>query len=206
MEALRRSVEREEAKVLELAAQLERCFRAGGKVLVCGNGGSAADAQHFVAELVNRFGFDRPALPALALSTDTSVLTCIANDASYEQIFSRQVEALGRPWDLLLGISTSGRSPNVQRALREGRARGLYTVGLTGEDGATELEPLCDLCLAAASPETARIQEVHEFLLHAVAGVVERGMFGAVPPASAPGAPSGEASQVPLPRAPSSPS
>jgi D-sedoheptulose 7-phosphate isomerase len=177
IEALRETLAKEEQGVLELASRLERCFRGGGKVLVCGNGGSAADAQHFVAELVNRFAFDRPGLPALALSTDSSVLTCIANDAAYEQVFSRQVEALGRPGDLLLGISTSGRSPNVLRALHVARELGLTTVGLTGAAGRASLAPQCDLCLSAASTETARIQEVHEFLLHCVAGMVEEGMF-----------------------------
>lgn len=149
------------------------CFLAGHKVLLCGNGGSAADAQHVAAEFVNRFRIDRRALPALALTTDSSVLTSIANDSSFGDIFSRQVEALGSSADVLLCISTSGRSANVLKALAAARGRGMVTIGLTGEKGRQAMGALCDLCLVVPSADTARIQECHEFVLHVLCGLVE---------------------------------
>ncbi len=149
---------------------------AGGQILAFGNGGSAAEAQHFVAELVNKFGAPRPALRAVSLTTDTSILTSIANDMSFAAVFSRQIEALGRAGDVALALSTSGASPNVVRGLAAARKRGLITVGLTGADGA-KMGPLCDFLLQVPSKSTPRVQEMHLVLLHLLAAEIERGLF-----------------------------
>lgn len=142
-------------------------LRAGGKLLFCGNGGSAADAQHIATEFTVRFETTRQALPAIALSTDTSALTAASNDLGYEQVFARQVEALGRPGDMLVGITTSGKSPNVSAALVAARAAGLVTACLTGRDGGDiAARGLADHCLIVPSATTAHIQEVHIFLGH----------------------------------------
>ncbi len=178
---LRATVEGHSAVLDGLVAAFLATFRAGHKVMFCGNGGSAADSQHVAAEFVNRFRFDRPPLPALALTVDSSVLTCIGNDDAFEAIFSRQVEALGHAGDLLVGISTSGRSANVLRAFEAARRRGVVTVGLTGANGQATMGPLCDHVLAVPSTDTARIQEVHEFVLHCIAAQVESEMFGGSP-------------------------
>jgi D-sedoheptulose 7-phosphate isomerase len=151
--------------VLEAGRMLASALSAGKKVLAFGNGGSAADSQHFAAELVNRFRLDRPALAAIALTTDTSILTSVANDSDYESVFSRQIEALGAPGDVALAISTSGGSPNVLKAVEVARARGLKTLGLAGRDGG-KLAKIADLCLTVPHRETARIQEVHALLIH----------------------------------------
>lgn len=159
-------VERDMSPLLAaMAEQLIAAFRNGNKLLVMGNGGSAADAQHFVAEVVGRFKMERPALPAVALSTDTSILTAIGNDYGFDQVFSRQVEALGRPGDLLIGISTSGNSPNVIRAVASARELGVRTLGLLGRDGG-KLKDLMDDALVVPSTVTARIQEVHQMIYH----------------------------------------
>ncbi len=160
-----------------IADRLAAVFRGGGKLLLCGCGGSAADAQHIAGELVNRFRFDRGALPAIALTTDTSVLTCIANDSCFDQVFARQVQALARPGDALLAISTSGRSAVVLLALEAARAGGVATIGLTGSGGAATMGPLCDLLMVAPSGVTARVQECHEFAYHVICGLVESDMF-----------------------------
>jgi D-sedoheptulose 7-phosphate isomerase len=160
-------------RVLAGAEALVAALRAGRKVLVCGNGGSAADAQHFVAELVGRFTRERRAWPALALTTDTSVLTAVANDCGFDRVFARQVEAHGQPGDVLIGISTSGESPDVLAAVGIGRARGLTTIGLTGRDGGA-LGRAVDIHLNVPSPSTARTQEVHGTLLHVLCDLVER--------------------------------
>jgi D-sedoheptulose 7-phosphate isomerase len=154
-----------------------RCFRHGNKILLCGNGGSAADAQHIAGEFINRFHYDRPALPAIALTTDSSVLTCIANDSEYDNVFSRQVEALGRNGDILIGISTSGGSPNVLKAMETARSRGLLTIGFTGEKGKELLVHLCDLALIVPSTDTPRIQECHQFAWHFICDEVEKEIF-----------------------------
>ncbi len=159
--------------LLAAAAALVAALRAGRKVLVCGNGGSAADAQHVAAELVGRFAGDRPAWPALALTTDTSVLTAVANDYGFDRVFARQVEAHGQAGDVLVAISTSGASPNVLRAVETARARGLVTIGLTGWDGG-ELGRMADVHLHVPSPSTPRIQEAHATLLHVLCELVER--------------------------------
>ncbi len=156
----------ENVEIIRVTARvLAEAFRRGGKVLVCGNGGSAADAQHLAAELVGRFETERPALPAIALTTDTSALTAISNDYSYERVFARQVEALGRRGDLLIGISTSGNSPNVVAAVMRAREMGLETVGLTGAKG-KKLAALCDHTIMVPSARTARIQEAHVTIAH----------------------------------------
>ena len=156
----------------ELVTTVVACLSDGGKLLVCGNGGSAADAQHLAAELVCRYRTDRPAVAAVALTTDSSALTAIANDYGFDRVFARQVEALARPGDLLLAISTSGNSANVIEAAREARARGCAVVALTGGDGG-RLAGHADLVVAAPSQTVARIQEVHELVLHVVAEGVE---------------------------------
>ena len=158
--------------VIEAAAAIRASREAGGKLLVFGNGGSAADAQHLAAELVNRFQRERPAIAAIALSTDTSILTSVANDYSFDRVFVRQIEALGRPGDVALGISTSGRSPSVVRALEAARARGLKTVALTGRDGGTAAE-VADILVNVPADSTARIQEVHRTLIHAICELIE---------------------------------
>ncbi len=140
-------------------------LRRGCRILVCGNGGSAADAQHFAAELSGRFVKERRALAGMALTTDTSALTAIGNDYGFERIFSRQVEALGRPGDLLVGISTSGNSPNVILAVEAAKEQGMKTLGLLGRDGG-QLKALCDETLVVPSLITARIQEVHQMVYH----------------------------------------
>jgi D-sedoheptulose 7-phosphate isomerase len=161
----------------EIASCLVDCFRKGNKVMLCGNGGSAADSQHMAAEFVNRYRMDRAALPAIALTVDTSILTAIGNDSSYEFTFSRQVEALGTPGDILAVISTSGGSPNVLKALEVAHLRGIKTIGFTGEKGRQTMAPNCDLCLVVPSIETPRVQEVQEFVWHAICGMVEQVLF-----------------------------
>ena len=146
------------------------------KVLFAGTGGSAADAQHLAAELVSRFERDRPGLAGIALTTDTSALTAIGNDYGFERLFARQVEALGAPGDVLVAISTSGRSPNVLAALAAARERGLRTIGLTGAAG-DAMAPLCDLLLRVPARETPRIQEAHITIGHIVCGLVEERLF-----------------------------
>ncbi|HJS73575.1 MAG TPA: D-sedoheptulose 7-phosphate isomerase [Vicinamibacteria bacterium] len=167
----------EAGSVLEAGRRLAEALSAGKKILVFGNGGSAADAQHFSAELVNRFRMDRRALPAIALTTDTSILTSIANDGDFESVFSRQVEALGAPGDAAVAISTSGGSPNVLKAVEVARGKGLFTLGLAGRDGG-KLAGMVDLCLTVPHPETARIQEVHVLLIHLFCEMID----GALPP------------------------
>jgi D-sedoheptulose 7-phosphate isomerase len=178
--ALTGTVEGSSGIIADIAARLCACFRQGGRLLICGNGGSAADAQHLAAEFVNRMRFDRRPLPAIALTTDTSALTSIANDACYEEVFARQVEALGRTGDVLFAFSTSGGSANILAALKAGRQRGMLTVGFTGQSGAQRMAPDCDLLLAVPSRDCARIQECHEFVYHAVAGMVEQQLFDRV--------------------------
>ncbi len=156
----------------EAARACVRSLRAGRKILVFGNGGSAAEAQHFAAELVNRFMKDRAAIPAVALSTDSSVLTSIANDSGFERVFSRQVEALAERGDVVLALSTSGNSANVIRALQAARKKKLVTIALTGKSGG-KMAGLADYLLDVPSSETPRIQEVHLVLLHLLAEEIE---------------------------------
>jgi len=163
--------------VVRAAETMAQAMTSGRKVLVFGNGGSAADAQHFVAELVNRYQLERPPLPALALTTDTSTLTSIANDYHFDEIFVRQIKALGLEADVALGISTSGRSPNVLKGLAAAKSRGLVTVGLTGAGGG-EMKPLCDILIAAPSEDTPRVQEVHAVVVHLLCELVDIRLFG----------------------------
>lgn len=161
------------AKVLAIADAITQALRSGGKLLIAGNGGSAAHAQHIAAELLSRFVLERQALPAIALTADTSVLTAIGNDYGFESVFARQVRGLGRPGDVFLAVSTSGRSRNVLAALKAAREIGLVTVGFTGAGGAP-MSALCDLCFVVPLEETAVIQQIHMVAAHALCGLVER--------------------------------
>ncbi len=163
--------------VVEAATAIVATFRAGGKVLLFGNGGSAADAQHIAAELVNRFLLDRPALPAIALTTDSSILTSVSNDRDYAEVFARQVEALGRSGDVAIGISTSGRSASVVRGIEAASSARICTMAFTGGDGG-KLAGLVDYAFVVPSRSTARIQEVHATLGHALCELVETELFG----------------------------
>jgi D-sedoheptulose 7-phosphate isomerase len=158
--------------VRQAAERIITALRSGNKLLLFGNGGSAADAQHIAAEFVNRYRADRPALAALALTTDSSVLTSIGNDSSYEEIFSRQIEALGQPGDVAIAISTSGNSRNVILAAERARSKGIFTIGLTGRDGG-RLGAAVDLHLHVANQATARVQEVHILIAHILCEFVE---------------------------------
>lgn len=168
--------EKETGRLLEAGRLMAGALRTGRKLLAFGNGGSAADAQHFAGELVNRFALDRPALPAIALTTDSSVLTSIANDSDFRYVFRRQVEALGAPGDVALAISTSGNSENVLEAVEACRERGLRTVGLTGRDGGA-LGARVELCLNVPHRETPRIQEVHAMIIHLLCQMIEDELF-----------------------------
>ena len=156
-----------------LVAEACRCLADGGKLLFCGNGGSAADAQHLAAELVSRYKAERRGLPAIALTTDSSILTAIGNDYSFDRVFARQVEALARPGDMVIGISTSGNSPNILAALEAARKQGAVAAGLTGRDGG-RMVGLADPLLIVPSPNTPRIQEMHILLGHALCDAIER--------------------------------
>lgn len=167
----------------ELQATLEQAalaciasLKAGGKILLAGNGGSAADAQHIAGEFVSRFAFDRPGLPAIALTTDTSILTAIGNDYGYDRLFARQVQAHGNKGDVFIGYTTSGKSPNILLAFEEACARGLVCVGLTGNRGGS-MQNLCDYLLEVPSSDTPRIQEGHAVLGHILCGLVEAAIF-----------------------------
>jgi len=159
---------------LVAAQAIAEALGAGGKLLAFGNGGSAADAQHLAAELVGRFQKERAAIPAIALTVDTSVLTSVANDYSFKQVFARQVQALGRPGDVAIGISTSGESPNVVHALNAAKAKGLKTIALTGRDGGS-VGRAADLHVNVPDQSTARVQEVHRTLIHVMCEVIEEG-------------------------------
>ena len=162
--------------IAQMAAALVDSFKAGGKLILFGNGGSAADAQHVAAEFVNRFLIDRDGLPAIALTTDPSVLTSVANDRGFDQAFARQVGALVREKDVVIGISTSGNSTNVLNGVAVARARGAITLGLAGRGGG-KLKDQVDICLCVPSDLTPRIQEAHITVLHAICEVVERELF-----------------------------
>jgi D-sedoheptulose 7-phosphate isomerase len=163
--------------IVRIAKLVEDCLRAGGKVMFAGNGGSAADAQHIAGEFVCRLNFDRAPIAGLALTTDTSVLTAIGNDYGYDQIFSRQVRGLGRRGDVFVGISTSGRSPNILAAIAAAREMDIHAVGFTGTPGAG-LAEACDITLRAPSPATPLIQQIHITAAHAICELVENALFG----------------------------
>jgi D-sedoheptulose 7-phosphate isomerase len=159
-----------------IADLIEAVFRSGNKLMIAGNGGSAGDAQHIAGEFLSRLNFDRAPLPAVALTTDTSVLTAIGNDYGFEQVFERQVRGLGKRGDALLAISTSGRSPNILAALRIARDLGILTIGFTGAEG-NSMNELCEVCLVAPSRETPLIQQIHITAAHIICDLVERSMF-----------------------------
>lgn len=161
--------------LLRIAETIFASLSEGGKLLLFGNGGSAADAQHVAAEIVGRYTRERRGFPAIALTTDTSILTAVGNDYGYDTIFVRQVEALAGPGDVLAGISTSGNSPNVLNALKWGKDRGIATIGFGGKDGG-KMADLCDICFVSPSDVTARIQEVHIAAWHIICDLVENAM------------------------------
>lgn len=177
LEVKRRYFAEHAADVERAAKMIADCFSAGGKLLLCGNGGSSCDAQHIAGEFINRFlPQDRRALPAIALSTDGGVLTCIANDTGFENIFARQIEALGARGDVCLAITTSGNSPNVINAIRAAHAREMKVIGLLGRDGG-RCAALCDLALVVQSEDTQRIQETHNLIGHVLCELVETILF-----------------------------
>ena len=163
--------------LVRAAGYMLETIKNGGKIMICGNGGSAADAQHFAAEMVGRFQLERRPWGAVALTTNTSILTAVGNDYSFEDIFARQVEALASPGDLFLGISTSGRSGNVLKAALCARTKGIKTVGLLGNDGGS-ISRSVDLAVTVPYNVTARIQEVHVFILHVWSEMIESGLAG----------------------------
>jgi D-sedoheptulose 7-phosphate isomerase len=166
--------------VARAASLCAEAIRGGHKVLLAGNGGSAADAQHLAAELVGRLNYDRPGVAAIALTTDSSILTAIGNDYGYGEVFRRQVDAIGAAGDVLIALSTSGRSKSVLNALDAARAKGMVTIGLSGASGG-DMPGRCDLCLLAPSRETQKIQEAHIVLGHIVCGLVEQALFPRAP-------------------------
>ncbi|WP_265820798.1 D-sedoheptulose-7-phosphate isomerase [Geovibrio ferrireducens] len=163
--------------LIGISTEIVKCFENGGKVLIFGNGGSAADSQHIAAEFTNRFKMERPPLPAIALTTDTSALTAIGNDYSFEEVFDKQLKALGNTNDIAWGISTSGNSPNVLAALRTAGRQGMTTIGFTGKDGGL-MRGLCDHLLISPSECTPRIQEIHIAAAHIICELVDEIMFG----------------------------
>jgi D-sedoheptulose 7-phosphate isomerase len=165
-------------KIAEAGSLILKRLKAGGKLIAFGNGGSAADAQHIAAEFVGRYRAERKALAAIALTTDSSSLTSIGNDFGFEQIFSRQLEAIGKPGDIALAISTSGNSQNVRRAILSAKKLGITTIGLSGRTGG-ELHDSVDLCLCVPSDSTPRIQEAHALIIHILCGIVENGVLDA---------------------------
>ncbi len=171
----------EDKKTLEtiekLAHQLVKLYKEGKKTLLAGNGGSAADAQHIAAELVGRYGFDRPSIPSLALTTDTSNLTAIGNDYGYDKVFSRQLEGMGQDGDLFIGISTSGNSQNIVNAFESAKAKNITTVALVGRDGG-KMGELADYAIIVPSNDTPRIQESHILIGHMLCDIIEKELFG----------------------------
>jgi len=175
-QAVERAADELAERIDSCAQMLATALRSGNKVLVMGNGGSAADAQHLAAELVGRFLMERRALPAVALTTDSSILTAVGNDYGFDRVFQRQVEALAVPGDVVIGISTSGNSPNVLLALQAAKAIGCTTVGLLGRDGG-QIAPLVDVNLTVSSQQTPHIQEVHAIIVHILCHRIEQLLF-----------------------------
>ncbi|MDT4966720.1 MAG: D-sedoheptulose 7-phosphate isomerase [Acidobacteriota bacterium] len=177
LEVKRRYFAEHSADVRRAAEMIAGCFASGGKLLLCGNGGSSCDAQHIAGEFINRFlPQDRRALPAIALSTDGGVLTCIANDTGFENIFARQIEALGTTGDVCVVISTSGKSPNIHRAIEQAHVQKMKVIGLLGRDGGS-CAVLCDLALIVSDQDTQRIQETHNLIGHVICELVELALF-----------------------------
>ncbi len=175
--ATREGILRQLDQIAEIAAVIVAAYRQGKKLLLFGNGGSAADAQHIAAELVGKYYLDRPSLPAAALTVNTSSLTAISNDYAFSRVFARQVEALGQPGDVALAISTSGNSENVIQGIAAAKEKGLVTVGLTGQDGG-RLKDVVDYCIRIPSRDTPRIQESHILVGHILCEIAERELFG----------------------------
>jgi D-sedoheptulose 7-phosphate isomerase len=174
--AKERFIEENISNLISFAEKIALAFTNDRKLMLCGNGGSAADAQHIAAEFINRYALERPPLPAIALTTDTSILSSIGNDYSFNEVFSKQIKALGVEGDILLALSTSGNSANVIAAVRAARSRGIYTVGLTGGDGG-QLASLVDMALLVKSNITARIQETHILACHMICQLVDYILF-----------------------------
>ena len=166
------TIERNKSKIGQVVDCITECYKKQGKVLICGNGGSAGDSQHFAAELVSRFLMERPALAAISLATDTSIMTAIGNDYTFDNIFMRQVEALGKEGDILIGISTSGNSQNVVEAFKKAKEKNMICISLTGMDGG-KLAPMSDYNLAVFTNKTPRVQEMHIVLIHIICEYVE---------------------------------
>jgi D-sedoheptulose 7-phosphate isomerase len=179
LQALERAVSDRQllSAILAITQTIAKALRAGGKLMLAGNGGSAADAQHIAAEFLSRFAVDRAPLAAIALTTDTAALTAIGNDYGYEYVFERQLRGLGRKGDVFIALSTSGRSANVLAALKAARAIGITNIGFTGTGGSAAMQPLCDLMLIAPSDQTAIIQQIYMTAAHAICAMVERDMF-----------------------------
>ncbi|HTL13369.1 MAG TPA: SIS domain-containing protein [Bdellovibrionota bacterium] len=181
LEIKRRFIQDHASDLVRGAERMAKCVNEGGKVLIFGNGGSAADAQHMAAEMVGRMLLDRRPLPAIALTTDTSNLTAVGNDFGFDQVFLKQIQALGRSGDVAVAISTSGGSKNVLLAVEECRKRGIFVIGLTGGKGG-RLKELCDLCLSASlGTNSSRIQESHIFAVHSLVDLMDRFFLGAAP-------------------------
>jgi D-sedoheptulose 7-phosphate isomerase len=176
LQIVEKSVRNNIKGIILLSEKIAAAFTNDRKVMLCGNGGSAADAQHIAAEFVNRFELERPPLPAIALTTDTSVLTCIGNDYSFDDVFAKQIKALGIEGDILLAISTSGNSKNVLNAAEAAKAQGIYVCGITGGDGG-KLKDIADSCLTVESTSTARIQETHILMDHIICKLVDYILF-----------------------------
>lgn len=171
----------DDALLAKVEAAADACITAlnnKGKILLAGNGGSAADAQHIAGEFVSRFAFDRPGLPAIALTTDTSILTAIGNDYGYQKLFARQIQAHGQKGDIFIAYSTSGKSSNILSALQEAKERGVVCIGMTGDRGGP-MQDLCDYYLEVPAADTPKIQEGHAVLGHIICGLVERSLFTA---------------------------
>jgi D-sedoheptulose 7-phosphate isomerase len=168
-------------KIGKAADIITNIYRAGNKTLLAGNGGSAADAQHIAGEFVSKFYFDRPAMASIALTTDTSILTAIGNDYGYDRLFERQVQAQGVKGDVFIGISTSGNSENIIKALAVCKSKGIFTIGLTGESGG-KMAGYCDICISVPSSETPRIQESHILIGHIICCLVEENLFSHLNP------------------------
>lgn len=163
--------------VNEVGMKMADRIKAGNKILLAGNGGSAADAQHFAGEIVGRFLLERNAMPAISLCVDPSVMTCIGNDYGYDEVFARQVQGLGNEGDMFVGISTSGNSKNIIRALAEARKKHMLVVGFLGKGGG-QIKDMCDIALVVPSESTPRIQEIHTFTVHLLCKIIEREVFG----------------------------
>ncbi len=177
IETKKRILESQVDDISKIVEKVIDCLKNGNKILICGNGGSAADSQHFAAELIGRYKLERDSLPAIALTTDTSILTAIGNDYGYDKVFSKQVEGLGKKGDILFGISTSGNSPNILKAYKVAKSKGVTCIGLLGRDGGN-LKELSDLEFTVPSDNTPRIQEAHILAIHTICEIMENNMFG----------------------------